>query len=152
MPRPAAVQDSPAAHRGARTAPVAGLRPGSREQDSETVARQLREVHKSVGSLRAVQGVDLSIRSGEVLTFLGPNATGKTSTIDTIRVFPSRPSGPRLSRLIRPARHGTRRKRRLCLCMDEKSETQALDHTQRPLPSEPGPLRVGTATWLSRIV
>lgn len=47
-------------------------------------AVRLDAVHKSFGSVRAVQGVDLTVSSGEVLAFLGPNGAGKTSTIDMI--------------------------------------------------------------------
>jgi ABC-2 type transport system ATP-binding protein len=84
MPSPTAVQDGLAAHRPAGTVTVAGVRSGSHEHDSDTVAVQLRDVHKSFGSVQAVHGVNLSIRCGEVLAFLGPNGAGKTSTIDMI--------------------------------------------------------------------
>ncbi len=57
---------------------------GVSEQDSETLAVQLRGVHKTFGSVRAVRGVDLTMHSGEVVAFLGPNGAGKTSTIDII--------------------------------------------------------------------
>ncbi len=45
------------------TASAAGALPGSREHDSETVPVLLRDVHKSFGSVEAVRGVDLTIRS-----------------------------------------------------------------------------------------
>ncbi|MGI8762227.1 MAG: ABC transporter ATP-binding protein [Jatrophihabitantaceae bacterium] len=48
------------------------------------LAVDLRQVSKSFGSVRAVRGVDLQIRTGEVMAFLGPNGAGKTSTIDLI--------------------------------------------------------------------
>ncbi|MCX6470143.1 MAG: ABC transporter ATP-binding protein [Corynebacteriales bacterium] len=35
-------------------------------------------------TVRAVDGVDLSIRQGEVVAFLGPNGAGKTTTLDMI--------------------------------------------------------------------
>jgi ABC-2 type transport system ATP-binding protein len=41
-------------------------------------------VHKSFGHVRAVNGVDLKIVSGEIVAILGPNGAGKTSTIDII--------------------------------------------------------------------
>src|SRR6478672_1548639 len=37
---------------------------------------------KSFGSVRAVRGIDLSVRPGEIVAFLGPNGAGKTTTID----------------------------------------------------------------------
>ncbi|MDR6866542.1 ABC-2 type transport system ATP-binding protein [Microbacterium resistens] len=39
---------------------------------------------KSFHGFTAVDGVDLSVRQGEVVAFLGPNGAGKTSTIDML--------------------------------------------------------------------
>src|SRR6476619_228778 len=36
---------------------------------------------KSFGSTRALDGLDLSVRRGEVHGFLGPNGSGKTTTL-----------------------------------------------------------------------
>jgi ABC-2 type transport system ATP-binding protein len=47
-------------------------------------AIDLRGVHKYFGHVHAVNGVDLSLASGEIVAFLGPNGAGKTSTIDII--------------------------------------------------------------------
>ncbi|MFQ5430363.1 MAG: ABC transporter ATP-binding protein, partial [Phycisphaerae bacterium] len=41
----------------------------------------LDNVTKCFGRLRAVDGVSLSVRKGEVYAFLGPNGAGKTTTI-----------------------------------------------------------------------
>jgi len=43
-----------------------------------------RGVVKSFGPVRAVRGVDLTVRPGEIVAFLGPNGAGKTTTIDMI--------------------------------------------------------------------
>jgi ABC-type multidrug transport system ATPase subunit len=42
---------------------------------------QTRGLTKHFGSVRAVDGVDLTVRRGEVFGFLGPNGSGKTTTI-----------------------------------------------------------------------
>ncbi|MGA9103637.1 ABC transporter ATP-binding protein [Aeromicrobium sp.] len=63
---------------------------GSRPQ--ETPAISLTGVTKEFGTVRAVRGIDLEIRPGEVVAFLGPNGAGKTTTIDMILGL-SRPTG-----------------------------------------------------------
>src|SRR5690349_21264 len=45
-------------------------------------AVRLAGLTKSFGSVRAVRGIDLSVRPGEIIAFLGPNGAGKTTTID----------------------------------------------------------------------
>ncbi len=45
---------------------------------------ELRNVTKEFGSKRAVDGLDLSVRPGELFAFLGPNGAGKTTTIKMI--------------------------------------------------------------------
>ncbi|HXP21081.1 MAG TPA: ABC transporter ATP-binding protein [Streptosporangiaceae bacterium] len=47
-------------------------------------AISLAGLHKYFGHVRAVQGVDLAVESGEIVALLGPNGAGKTSTIDVI--------------------------------------------------------------------
>ncbi|MBT0994765.1 ABC transporter ATP-binding protein [Cellulomonas sp. DKR-3] len=48
------------------------------------LAIDLRGLHKSFGPVRAVAGLDLAVRPGEVVAFLGPNGAGKTTTIDML--------------------------------------------------------------------
>ncbi|MFO0889569.1 MAG: ABC transporter ATP-binding protein [Isosphaeraceae bacterium] len=45
---------------------------------------ELRGVTKHFGSKRAVDGLDLTVRAGELFAFLGPNGAGKTTTIKMI--------------------------------------------------------------------
>jgi ABC-2 type transport system ATP-binding protein len=45
------------------------------------LAVQARALHKRFGALVAVQSLDLDIRRGEVFGLLGPNGSGKTTTI-----------------------------------------------------------------------
>jgi ABC-2 type transport system ATP-binding protein len=42
---------------------------------------EVRALRKSFGRTRALDGLDLSVRAGEVHAFLGPNGAGKTTTI-----------------------------------------------------------------------
>ncbi|MGI9606538.1 MAG: ABC transporter ATP-binding protein [Acidimicrobiales bacterium] len=55
---------------------------------------RIRGVHKSfdspdptAGTVRAVDGLDLDIRSGEIVAILGPNGAGKTTTLDMVLGF-----------------------------------------------------------------
>jgi ABC-2 type transport system ATP-binding protein len=48
---------------------------------TEAPAILTNELRKSYGSLRALRGVDLEVRRGEIFGFLGPNGAGKTTTI-----------------------------------------------------------------------
>ncbi len=56
----------------------------------------LEEVSKSFGAVRAVNGLSLSVRPGEILGFLGANGAGKTTTIKMLLGF-FRPDAGRLS-------------------------------------------------------
>ena len=40
-----------------------------------------KSLHKIYGSVKAVDGIDLSVKSGQVFGFLGPNGAGKSTTI-----------------------------------------------------------------------
>ena len=42
---------------------------------------ETRELHKHFGAIRAVDGIDLSVKSGEIYGLLGPNGSGKTTLI-----------------------------------------------------------------------
>lgn len=42
---------------------------------------EAKQLHKHFGSIRAVDGLDLSVRPGEIYGLLGPNGSGKTTLI-----------------------------------------------------------------------
>ena len=47
----------------------------------EDVALMIQGLTKSYGKVRALLGIDLEVRRGEIFGFLGPNGAGKTTTI-----------------------------------------------------------------------
>ena len=47
-------------------------------------AVRLTNLHKSFGEVTAVDGVDLTIRPGEVVALLGPNGAGKSTLMNAI--------------------------------------------------------------------
>ncbi|MCD6344063.1 MAG: ABC transporter ATP-binding protein, partial [Anaerolineae bacterium] len=48
---------------------------------SEEAALMAQGLTKSYGKVRALRGVDLEVRRGEIFGYLGPNGAGKTTTI-----------------------------------------------------------------------
>lgn len=49
-----------------------------------TSAIQVQNIHKSFGSLKAVQGVTFEVQQGEIFSLLGPNGAGKTTMISML--------------------------------------------------------------------
>ena len=49
--------------------------------DSNHAPIEIRDLKKNFGSARALDGLDLTVREGEVHGFLGPNGAGKSTTI-----------------------------------------------------------------------
>jgi ABC-2 type transport system ATP-binding protein len=48
------------------------------------LAIEVQNLRKSYGSIEAVRGIDISIKTGETVALLGPNGAGKSTTIDMI--------------------------------------------------------------------
>jgi ABC-2 type transport system ATP-binding protein len=59
----------------------------------ESTAVRVRNLVKSYGPVRAVRGIDLEIRSGEIFALLGPNGAGKTTTVEILEGYRNRDSG-----------------------------------------------------------
>ena len=55
--------------------------PGTGGANGPALAIETRQLVRQYGSLRAVDGVDLAVRRGEIYGFLGPNGAGKTTVI-----------------------------------------------------------------------
>ena len=54
---------------------------------------EIRNLTKTFGAVRALAGLELTVREGEVHGFLGPNGAGKTSTVEILEGFRSRSGG-----------------------------------------------------------
>jgi ABC-2 type transport system ATP-binding protein len=53
----------------------------------------VKNLHRSYGEVRAVDGVDLAVAEGEVFALLGPNGAGKTTTVEILEGYRHRDSG-----------------------------------------------------------
>jgi len=110
---------------------MTGLFRRSVPESAENEAISAQGVIKRYGSLTAVDGVDLSIRSGECFGLLGPNGAGKTSLVRMIHAG-SPPSAGRLAVLgIRVDRDPAGVKRRLGVVPQEENldpELSALEN------------------------
>ena len=53
----------------------------------------MRDLHKSYGSVHAVQGIDFEVARGEVFGLLGPNGAGKTTTVEVLEGYRERTRG-----------------------------------------------------------
>ena len=53
---------------------------------------EIRDIHKSFGSLKVLDGIDLQLDDGGIFAILGPNGSGKTTLIKTVlgMVLPGR--------------------------------------------------------------
>jgi ABC-2 type transport system ATP-binding protein len=49
-----------------------------------TTAIEVKNLHKSFGEVKAVDGIDFTVQAGEIFSLLGPNGAGKTTTISMI--------------------------------------------------------------------
>lgn len=66
--------------------------------DQNGIALKISGLTKSYGNVRALNGIDLEIRCGEIFGFLGPNGAGKTTTIRCV-LDSIRPDGGEISLL-----------------------------------------------------
>jgi ABC-2 type transport system ATP-binding protein len=60
---------------------------------TQSSALSVKELRKSYGDVKAVDGLDLEIKSGECFGLLGPNGAGKTTTIEICEGLLERDSG-----------------------------------------------------------
>ena len=66
---------------------------GSHPGDGGQFAVRVRGLVKTYSGVRAVDGIDLAIRRGEIFALLGPNGAGKTTTVEILEGYRARDSG-----------------------------------------------------------
>src|SRR6516165_10697622 len=71
----------------------AGNVPAGHPDDGGPSAVHVRGLVKTYAGVRAVNGIDLDIRRGEIFALLGPNGAGKTTTVEILEGYPPRDSG-----------------------------------------------------------
>jgi ABC-2 type transport system ATP-binding protein len=54
---------------------------------TEERAIAIRGLHHTYGDVEAVRGIDLDVRTGEILALLGPNGAGKTTTVEILEGY-----------------------------------------------------------------
>jgi ABC-2 type transport system ATP-binding protein len=59
----------------------------SHPQGGAPLAVHVRGLVKTYSGVRAVDGIDLDIRSGEIFALLGPNGAGKTTTVEILEGY-----------------------------------------------------------------
>ncbi len=84
----------------------------------------IRGLEKSYGEVRAVRGVDLEVRAGEVFAFMGPNGAGKTTTVEVLEGYRARDAGEVTVLGSDPARAGRRWRERIGVVL-QSARTQA---------------------------
>jgi branched-chain amino acid transport system permease protein len=73
--------------------PRPDLLPRLLDTSSDPSAIALEQVTLSFGGVRAIDGLDLEIRSGEVHGLIGPNGSGKTTTLNVVSGYYAQQSG-----------------------------------------------------------
>ena len=67
-----------------RTTPLRPDAPATADRRSAPTLLRLTDVNTYYGRIHALQGIDLEVRSGEIVTLIGANGAGKTTTLKTI--------------------------------------------------------------------
>lgn len=102
----------------ARTTPDLVAGPSPREPQA-TPAIVVNDLRKSYGDLRALDGLTLTIQTGEIFALLGPNGAGKTTAIEILEGYRSPDSGSATVLGLDPRRDGARLKRRIGVVLQD---------------------------------
>jgi ABC-2 type transport system ATP-binding protein len=79
----------------------------------------VQQLTKSYGDVRAVQGIDFEVRSGEIFAMLGPNGAGKSTTVEILEGLRPRDGGDVSVLGIDPGRDGNQLKSRIGVVLQQ---------------------------------
>src|SRR5437868_3105241 len=80
---------------------------------------QVQRLTKSYGDVRAVEGIDFEIQSGEIFAMLGPNGAGKSTTVEILEGLRPRDGGDVSVLGIDPARNPNHLRRRIGVVLQQ---------------------------------
>jgi branched-chain amino acid transport system ATP-binding protein len=63
---------------------LVSMRPDAQRLEPSVILLQARDLRRDFGAVRAVNGVSFDLHDNEVLSIIGPNGSGKTSTINLL--------------------------------------------------------------------
>jgi ABC-2 type transport system ATP-binding protein len=90
------------------------------------LAVSVRSLRKDFGAVKAVRGVDIEVRQGEVLALLGPNGAGKTTIVEILEGYQTATSGEVSVLGIDPRRERRRMLERVGIVLQETAVEQFL--------------------------
>ena len=60
---------------------------------NKEVLLELKDLHKSFGSLEVIKGIDLEIDKGDILVIIGPSGSGKSTVLRCMNLLEEPTSG-----------------------------------------------------------
>lgn len=99
---------------------------GGQPDDSGVNAIELRGLRKTYGQHAAVDGIDLTVRTGEIIALLGPNGAGKTTTIEILEGHRDRDQGEVSVLGVDPARAGRAWRARIGIVTQQATDAAEL--------------------------
>jgi ABC-2 type transport system ATP-binding protein len=94
---------------------------GASRQGAGQSAIKVRELVKTYGSLRAVDGLSFTVARGEIFALLGPNGAGKTTTVEILEGYRTADSGEALILGRDPIKQGHELKQHIGLMLQQST-------------------------------